>query len=268
MASKLMVEQPDNPDLYAALGIAWAKNTFYADALGAFSLSMGSSYYEEQGIEAHADALRAFGEGEAAAALRQEFLVSTQANEGRILRVLLGAADDLRSVGDFEGAADLIDEAESVYPRSPMVHAVRAELLMDVGDLDAADAALALMMRQGGTSRGSAALARRALLVGDYAAADEALEGARKFRTPTHRLASLRAEVLRLSGDPHGAADILERNQWAVLESPELIQVRLKVYADMGADASVAHWEHMARTRYMDNPLIQDSLSYLHEKRP
>ena len=59
MASKLMVEQPDNPDLYAALGIAWAKNTFYADALGAFALSMGSSYYEEQGIEAHADALRA-----------------------------------------------------------------------------------------------------------------------------------------------------------------------------------------------------------------
>lgn len=262
-----MVEQPDNPELYAALGVAWAKNSFYADALGAFALSMGSSYYEEQGLEAHADALRALGEGEAAAALRQEFLVSVYANEGRMLRVLLGSADDLRSVGDFEGAAELIDEAESVYPRSPMVHAVRAELLMDVGDLDAADATLALMNRQGGTSRGSAALARRALMVDDYDAAHAALEGARKFRTPTQRLASLRAEVLRLKGDPHSAAEVLERTRWQAIESPELIQVRLKVYADLEDTASAAVWEQMARIRYGENHLVQDGLSYLESSR-
>jgi hypothetical protein len=266
-ANALIDEQPDNADLYASLGIAWAKNSFYADALGAFSLSMGSSYYEVQGLEAHADALRAVGQGEAAAALRLEFRVNASASNGRLLRILLGAADDLRSVGDISGAAALLDEAESIFPRSPMLHAVRADLLMDTGELDAVDITLAHMKEMGETSRGAAVLARRALLAEDYAEADAALENARKFRTPTHRLASLRAEVLRLEGDPHSAAEVLERNRWQAIEAPELIQVRLKVYADLEDTTSAAYWEHMARSRYGENHLVQDGLSYLESSR-
>ena len=78
---------------------------------------------------------------------------------------------------------------------------------------------------------------------------------------------AVRAEVLRLKGDPHSAAEVLERTRWQAIESPELIQVRLKVYADLEDTASAAVWEQMARIRYGENHLVQDGLSYLESSR-
>ena len=262
-ANKKLSEDPDNVELHAIIGVAWAKNSFFADALGAFSLCPGSVYYENQGIEAHADALRSVGRGEEAVVLRLQRLLDPSLNEGRTMKVLLGAVDDLREVGDLAGAMAFAEQAEALFPRSPMAHAVMADIYLDAGDLDAADQAIWAMSRMGGTSRGAAVQARRALLDGDYTEADAVLESARQFRTPTVRLAALRAEVLRQGGDPHTAAELLERNRWRALEAPELLQVRLMVYADMEDTESAAYWKHIAITRYNDNSLVQSGLAYL-----
>jgi Flp pilus assembly protein TadD len=262
---KRLAESPDDVELHAILGVAWSKNDFYTDALGAFALCSGSIYYEDRGIEAHADALRAVGQGEAAAALRLERLLDADLNEGRELKVLIGAMDDLREAGDFDGALAIADRAEALFPRSPMAMAAVADVYLDIGDLDAADAAIWAMRQLGDTTRGAAVLARRAIIDGDLTEADAILEDSRRFRNPTARLASLRAEVLRLGGDPHSAADLLERNRWRALETPELIQVRLKVYTDMEDTSELAYWRALAESRYSANSAVRDGLTYLED---
>ncbi|MFT5680620.1 MAG: tetratricopeptide (TPR) repeat protein [Myxococcota bacterium] len=261
-ANKQLEATPDSVELHAILGVAWSKNDFHADALGAFLLCVGATYYEDQGIEAHADGLRAIGRGREAAALRLERLLGPSLSIGRELRVLLGAQGDLREIGDFDGAMEIADRAEALFPRSPMVFAAIADIHLDMGDLDSADEAIWMMEQFGETSRGSVVRARRAIADGDFTEADTILEEARKFRTPTVRIGALRAEVLRLSGDPHAAADLLERNRWRALESSELIQTRLKVYTDMGDTVSADYWAKLAADRYGDNLNIQDGLSY------
>ena len=261
--SQQLTESPDDPELFALLGVAFARVGFPVDALVAFQLSLGSEYYEDQGLEAHADALRAIGKGEEAARLRLERLMGDNVSQVRALQILIGAADDLREAGDLDGTLEMLSRAEALYPRSATVFAVRAELYLDIGDIDAADAALRMGKWAGDSSRISTTEARMLLILGDTTAAHAVLEDARKYQRPTPVLASLRAEVLRQSGDPHAAADLLERNQWKNLESAGLIQARLKAYTDMGDAASVRYWAHLARSRYAENPQVRDGLNYL-----
>ncbi len=198
-------------------------------------------------------------------ALRITGLNRTFHQGGRELKVLIGAMDDLREAGDFDGALAIADRAEALFPRSPMAMAAVADVYLDIGDLDAADAAIWAMRQLGDTTRGAAVLARRAIIDGDLTEADAILEDSRRFRNPTARLASLRAEVLRLGGDPHSAADLLERNRWRALETPELIQVRLKVYTDMEDTSELAYWRALAESRYSANSAVRDGLTYLED---
>ena len=256
---------PDNIELFAMLGTAWSKMGHSTDALVMFQLCPGSVYYEDQGLDAHADALRSLGEGEAAASLRLQRLLTSGLDEGRQLRILLWAADDLRAAGDYSSALEVAYRAEALFPRSPMVFAILADIWMDAGDLDKADAAIWATSLHGATSRGASVRARRAILDEDFTEASEILEAARIFRNPTSRLASLRAEVMRLQGDPHAAADILERNRWRMMEQPELIAARLRVYADLEAPALAESWVVLAEQHYGSNPEISAALAYFKE---
>jgi len=263
--TRQLEKSPDDIELSAMLGVAWSKMGFSVDALVMFQLCPGASYYEARGLDAHADALRALGRGEAAASLRIQRLLTSDLSEVQQLLILLWAADDLRAAGDYRGALEQVYRAEALFPRSPMVSAVLADIWMDAGDLEQADAALWANTLHGQTSRGASVRARRAMLDEDFAEASEILEAARMFRNPTPRLASLRAEVLRLQGDPHAAADILERNRWRSMEIPELITARLRVYADLEDAASAENWVALAEQHYGANLEVTAALMYFKE---
>ena len=235
-ASAALEADPDSPEWHALLGIAWSRSGYFADALGAFALSGGSVAYEDLGIEAHAAALRACVGGEAAARLRQERLLSPL-SENIEHRIWMNAADDLREVGELDAAEALALQGYAAFPTSSVMLSLLADLALDRGALDEADFYLWRGVQGGGGgARLDAVLIRRALVDGDV---QEALARSQPLRVQTAnpRLAALRAEALRQSGDPVAALEVLERTRWRLTEEPELLAVRLQVLLDLGEDA-------------------------------
>lgn len=267
-ALALLARDPDDADLYAVLGVSWSKAGYFPDAAGAFPLSLGSAYYEDQGIEAEADQLRAMGRGREAAALRVQRLLDPSLNLGREVRVWLGMVDDLRAAGDLNGALDVVAMCLAIYPASPMVHATVADVHLDAGDREEADTELILADSLGATMRGHVVHARTALLDGDLDQAALWLDDARMFQNRTRRLAALRAEVLRRQGDPAGAEELLEQPNWVRSEDPEIVAVRILVHTDLGDRAGAEDWARLGREVYADNPEVSAALAYMAQRLP
>ncbi len=260
-ANRALQASPDDVELHAAIGIAWSKAGYFADAAGAFKLCAGSTLYEDKGLEAHADQIRAMGDGQGAAALRLQRLLDAEISDFHAMKVWMGVVDDLRMDGDLVGAEDAAYQALSLFPRSPMALAMLADVYMDAGELDEADAALWMAAQQGDTARGFITQARRELIDKDYAAAEAVLESARKLRTPTLRLAVMRAEVKRQQGNAHGALEILERARWQLTEHPEMLAVRIMTLTDLGYP-DAAEFAARAQLIYPNNPLIEEAIAY------
>jgi len=254
---------PDDPELYSMLGLAWSRSGYMADAVGAFQLCGGGEHYEDEGLEAHANALRELGDPEAASELRRQKLLDPNLSEGRMVRVYIGLVDDARAAGDLDGALHWVEEAEAVYPRAPIVQAAVADIMMDIGDYEAADVALWESAQLGATRRGIISQARRSLSLGNYLSAETYLEDARALNSPNNALAALRAEVQRLQGFPEDAAEILNRSRWELTEDPMILAIRIRVAVDLGDIEAAKVEADRARAIYSENKDVQYSLEYL-----
>jgi tetratricopeptide (TPR) repeat protein len=232
-ATRRLDADPDHADSMAWLGAAWAASGQPADALGAFDLSAGSGWYEDEGVLAHADALRPFSPA-AAAALHTERLRMGGLGDARTIRLHLDIIDDHRQAGDAAAAWGAAEEALAAFPRAPSVQAALAELCMDAGDLDRAGAHLWLSRRHGPVLRTLLAEGRLALLEGRPVDALVAARDAAEGRTTSLRRVALEAEALRQLGEPARAARLLSSERLRNTNAPEVLAVRLRVAADLG----------------------------------
>jgi tetratricopeptide (TPR) repeat protein len=262
-ATALLEQDPDDVEVHAVLGVAWARAGYLADAVGAFALCGGSAYYEDQGLAAHADALAALGEPERAAALREQRLLDADLDEAREVRLLLNMADDHRLAGRPDRALDDAERALAVWPNAPATWAVMADAWLDLGQIAQAEEALWQSERMGATTRGALVAARLAVWQGDWKEALEQVDAAHDFRIGSVRPAALKAEVLRRMGDLDGALEVVERTNWRLTEDPEMLAARIRVRADRKEWAEADATAERAAALYPRHPEVQGALAHL-----
>ena len=102
--------RPDDIELMAALAVAESRSGYFADAAGSFALCEGAQLYEDLGLEAHANVLRALGDGGQAAALRLQRQLSPLVRPLKRLRELLA----LRLHQPQTGMAWLLEQLSSL----------------------------------------------------------------------------------------------------------------------------------------------------------
>jgi tetratricopeptide (TPR) repeat protein len=267
-ASAALERSPDDADAMAILGAAWSKAGHHGDAVGAFALVAGSAWYEDFGLEPHADSVRALGDGERAATMHLERIGAGDLPFGRELRMRLDVIDDLREAGDPWGALDAADVARALAPRSPAVHAVIADCWLDLGDEAEAEFALWRSRQLGGTTRGHLVAGRVALRSGHP---EEALDWARKagkFRSNSLRVFALEAEALRQVGRLDEAFEVLSRTRPRLSDDPEVTAVRLRVLAERHQWRKLADEEARARAMFSRSRVVIEALDWLESSAP
>lgn len=247
---------PDDPEAMATLAGAWSRTGHFADAAATFDLALGSSWYEDLGIESHADALRA-GASPEAARLHEERLAMGGLSTGREIRLHVDLVDDHRAAGDLISAQAAADAGLALTPRAPTLLAAEADILVDLGHLEAAEAALAQSLDAGPTLRAHLVAARIALLRDQPFLAFEWAEEGRRFRSQSLRLSAVRLEAMRRLDDQDGIDDVLGMLRVRYNDHPEIMAVKMRIHADRGERAALLELSERARQLYPDNTELQ-----------
>jgi tetratricopeptide (TPR) repeat protein len=202
-----------------------------------FEFADGSAFYENEGLYAHADALRETGNPEVAAVLRAERLVASDLEEGNELIIGLGLVDDFVRLDEMDRAYDQLMSLQAMWPRSPSLHGHMADFYLDLGDLESAEFHIwyvtdVLGLRMG--MRGMFAQYRIHLHNEDLIAAQEVINEAMSLRKQSHRLRARQAEIYRLQGDPSNAVSTLQQRRYWFQEHPEMKAVEALALYESG----------------------------------
>ena len=226
-------ENPDDSELFAAMGVGFTRTGYFGDAIGVFAFAEGGDTYEASGLEAYADALRYTGEADKAIELRRERLVHADIQSQRELVVWLSLIDDHIAWGDLYGAEESALQALSLFPRSPVLHAYMAQLYACLGDIDNADFHQWMAERTQPTLRGLLVEARRCLGEGNLRCAEVAVQKGQKLRNKSVHLKAMQVEVLRQEGRLDEAMALLNQPKW-----------RLHYYPDLRAAEALVKWDY------------------------
>ena len=233
-ARQALEENPDDNELFAAMGVGFTRTGYFGDAVGVFAFAEGGDTYESSGLEAHADALRYTGDADKAIKLRRQRLVHADIQSQRELVVLLSLIDDHIASGDLYGAEDFALQALSLFPRSPVLHAYMALLYVCLGDMDTADFHQWMAERAQPTLRGLLVEARRCLGEGNLRCAELAVQQGQKLRNKSVHLKAIQVEVLRQEGRLDEAMALLNQPKWRLQHYPDLRAAEVLVKWDNG----------------------------------
>ena len=265
-ARKLLNDFHDNDELHAALGFAASHATWYDDAVTSFSFAGAAPSYETRGLTAHADALRYTGGAAKAVELRTSRLLTPGLTENQELLAQLGLVDDLRALGDLEAAEDAAWGAVALRPRGPVTHAYMADLMLDMGDQDAAEESLWLAGFAGQEAlRYWLVEARFCLDEGNIQCARRAVDQCLKIRRRHPRVTALHATVLRLEGQPEEAMELLDRSLHKLELDPNVLAARVMVLLDLGRRTEARDLSLLAAATYPDHPGVQQALAATEE---
>ncbi len=254
---------PDDDELHAYLGVAHMRAGHYPDALVELALGQNTPYYERDGLQAHANMLRAFGQGRQAAELRlQQLLISD--SSGTQINALEGAVYDLRAAGDFEEALAVAERALALMPLSSTSHALMAEVLLDLGEVEEARWHLWLPGMLGYRSVAmDVALARMAVMDGEMVEAEAHMLHAQRLRFRSHAIGARRAELTRLDGRLDEALVTVELERWGWHDVPTLLAVEAKVRWDAGRTAQARSVLERALLLYPQDPDVLEAVDHI-----
>lgn len=259
-AGRLLERDPDSADAFAVMGMSLAGMGSFADAAPCFTFALGSELLEADGLNDRADTLRALGRPAEAAALRAEALPLM--GEGTLaLRTGLELVDDLRTAGALGEALDAAEALIGAWPYSAAAHAAHAQVLIDLGRDDEADFALWLANRRASLSRQSVEAAIRLnLRHGDI---DAAWAEVTQERLPMRAAAStvaLRAELLRLRGEPEEALALLDAPRFRYPDHPLFLAARARALLALGEVDQAREVARQARALYPAHPDVVETL--------
>jgi tetratricopeptide (TPR) repeat protein len=231
---KKLAEDPDHLDNNALLANSLTRMGLFSEARELFKSSRGSSYYEEDGLAAEADTLRAFGHPMEALQLRLQRRIMIQ-NEYAESLLLLKAADDARAARDFALAEDLIDESMGIHPNSAEAWGALVDLYVDLGRLDDAEFALWRGRQIPSTSlRIPLAEARLNLVMGEPLAALLVLQRVYQSNRYQYDMSVLRMIAKWKLGDRDDALSIARQKRFVNRQYPEMMALRALIAAEAG----------------------------------
>jgi Flp pilus assembly protein TadD len=220
---------------------------------------VGSSFYEEKGLGAHASSLTALGHPDEAAALRSQALVRSTLTRQAELMVWLGLADDHHAGGDLDLAWDAAQQALALFPRSPQVHALLADIAFAAGYDDDSDFHLWMSALNGITQRAGLGEAERFLDLGDVLGARAVFETLGKRRAARTTLRVRHARLLVLEDEPMEALAVLEGQRVKNLDHPEVLAVRGWAQTRTGDRAAASKTLEWARVLYPHHGWVRNA---------
>ena len=234
-ADSVLERHPGAVAVRGLKGIALARLGRYSDALRFLESSQGTQVYlEAGGVSAHADALRAAGQGRAAWRIRSAHLSPTDPQNARVKSRCHGI-DDLLSVGDALEARGLGELAVLEAPESATAHAFLASALLAMGDVDGAQFHqwLAKQYSVKRVPRIAINEARIAAVYGDDLMARRAWSRARVMRKKDPRILAWQSEWLRSKGEHQFAIAGLTKEWVANVQHPDVLSERIRVYRSL-----------------------------------
>ncbi|MEN0062587.1 MAG: hypothetical protein AAGA48_10590 [Myxococcota bacterium] len=250
-----MLQHQDQPFWYARLGTARARLGHYSDALGAFSMGLGSPFYERQGWRDHANVLRGLGQCEEAATLRASFEATLAVPDSTLL--WLDIAEDWLACGNHDRAFEAIAQAEARSEGHPDVHAVLSDVYRDQGHWVEANYHLdqALLVANPRSFRPVLSSVEHRMQVGDLVGAEEQLRFIIVGHMRDTRLFLARSAWFMLAGRFDEAQVLAERGPWADHEDVRVLCRRHAVHQGVGDVHAAAQVRRQAQQRLGYAPL-------------
>lgn len=256
-----LLEEPDNLDAMAGLGIAQSRAGYFADAAAAFALSEGAPLYEEMGIESHANTLRALGAGGEAAALRSQRLLVNPLGSQTAFRLWMALSDDHQSTGDVLAAIEMTEAGLAQFPESSMLHAQMAELLFALGQDEDGEFHLWLAAHFGAHQRWVIAEGYRRLSVGDVVGARALAPRFYDSPNPNARFAVFYADVLCANGEAETAQQVLTGGVWALTDDPIILAARMRLHTARSQWALGLELSEHAQRTYPNHRGLQQAIT-------
>lgn len=235
--TKLLVNNPDDPELHAAYGGVLSRSSLYPDAVQAFGDSLGSTWYERRGLGYHADALAQVGRGDEAAELRLSQLVNVNDPESKRALSIRGSAIEDRIVsGDLGKAMDEASELTLDFPDFGYAWVQLAWVQLELGMLDDVDWSLFQADRLGERQ-----MLRRSMVRSESMARQGRLW--RAFAEVEHHKSdhfknaeywAHRIELLRRIGTPEDGLMTTELDRFNYQQHPTFTAARAGCLADLG----------------------------------
>jgi len=263
MTRTALRRQPSATAMRALQGIALSRSGRLAEALPHLSASAGvMAYIELGGFGAHADALRASGQGHSAWSVRSQRL-STELSARARVQTLCQGVDDLLSVGDTDGAIGLGEAAVVELPDSPAAHAFLATALIADGRLD--DAGFHHWRSRTSSHRRLArVLVNEAWLAetqSDFIAGLRAWEKLRVMRRSDVRIVAWQAGWLRRVGLEDEVPGIIDAPAWRAHQSPDLYAERVLSHIYLGRVEEAEQALTRLASLFPDHPRTRKLLS-------
>ena len=226
-------------DAYALRGLLMGVRGRYTDAKNDFEYGMASDRLWHKEGEALANVERITGDCAAASyqykALRQVGRLPINAH----LRVYAAEIDSLRECNFLEQAWDIQSQMEAQFPNAVLTHASAADLYLDEGNLEAAQASLWLSSLYYRHTASLRVEARMALVEQRY---QDASKRTRYIQTQrvSDREKSLQFLALLLSNDPSAVIHQGDKFRWRFNENPILLYIRLIALERLGYSSQYA----------------------------
>ncbi len=257
---------PDDPELHALMGISQARMTFFADAVVSLDFAPGSSAYESEGVNTHADSLRVVGQSARAAELHGAGLLASELSKQDEMLLWVDLVDDHLYAGDLEAAHAAAVQCLTLRPRSGGAHAVMADVALASGDLESTGFHLWMAAEDGQQIlRAMWVEWRLALVLGDLATARAVADEALLFRRRHPRVQAMQAETLRQEGDPESAMGVLDRPDNKLKEHPEILAARISTLQDLGRTVEATSLAAWAGSVYPSVPAVQAAAAAVRE---
>ena len=231
---------PLDPHLNTLAGLAMGVEGKYELALHYLERGNGTNLYPTAGVARRAEALRESGHGVEAAALHAERLLQPNWTDNKAVFALLAMVEDYRRAGASDQAWEAAYAALAIQPNEPRVYAFMAELSLDQGQADEADAFLFLARRHRDKTppyRSYLVEARISLANEQPLLALEWLDRAKAQRFVVPATAALTAMAMLQLDHPEEALRVLSRPNMVDREDPSLLAALTRTHLALGQDA-------------------------------
>ena len=234
MLMPLLAASPDDPELHAVYGSLMAQTGDHADAVTAFAFSDGASWYASSGMRQHASSLSALGYTDEAIAIRQLARLNPRRDEATDVLTFMAMVDDYREARRWEEGQDTLDELLGMSSGAK-VWAAATRFYTDKGDLDEAFWASLQAMRTADPFECKLARANLYMQMGDLEAAEQILVQAKRRRARHIGLGAILAELERRKGNPVMALEITRLRRYNDTPHIDLRAAEVRALIDLMA---------------------------------
>jgi len=258
MLGPLLDASPDDPELHGVYGSLMTQAGWHGDAVTAFGFADGSEWYAKNGMRQHANSLRAIGHVEEAVRVRELSRLNPRRDEASDVATFRELVNDYTEGRLWEEGELVVDELIGMSPEIPKSWATATWFHTARGDFDAAYWCAWQAERLGDPFESKVARANLYMEMGDLDAATVVLGDALRRRARHLVAGAVKAELARRKGNPVEAIEITHHKRYNETTHIDLRSVEVRALIDLHRFDEAADVLDVLGAQYERNPKYVD----------